>query len=146
MARPLSQDERVALKKRLLEEIPKHYGFILQSAEACGVNVKTARRLVDEDEELQEAVATARHNVQEQFGHLVASVGLGAQTIPTTQVTPMIYASKVIGGLSEQTRVEHGGRVEWGVPPAPKSEAEPEAPAEAAQPILSLIKASTGAS
>ena len=86
-----------------------------------------------------------RQDVQDQFGHLVASVGLGAQTIPTTQVTPMIYASKVIGGLSEQTRVEHGGKVEWGVPPAsPKAEEAPEAPAEPATPILSLIKASTG--
>jgi hypothetical protein len=146
MGRPLDKDERAALKKRLMAEIPKHYGFILQSAAACGVNVKTARRMVEDDEELQEAVAVARQNTQEQFGHLVAAVGLGAQTIPTTQVTPMIYASKVIGGLSEQTRVEHGGRVEWSPPPgAVKTESE--APdAGDGPPLLSLLKTTNGTS
>jgi hypothetical protein len=139
MARPLYQCERDALKKGLLESLPRNYGFVLQSARECGVDVKTARRLIDDDEDLQAAVAAARQDTQDELGHLVASVGMGKKTIPTSQVTPMIFAAKVLGGLSEQTRVEHGGRVEWSPPPGVKTDSESPDAADG-PPLLSLLK------
>lgn len=140
MARPLTPEERADLKKRLPDALIKNYGYLTQCAEDLGVSRPTITRLIEEDEQLQEAQALAKALVQERLAHRVTSAGLGDATIPSNQVTMTIFASKVIGGLSEVQRLEHGGKVEWGTPPsAPKAEATDDGDQDT-PPVLSLIK------